>query len=972
MPSFTEYLQAAEGQNLLQVASLRPTLYVGLGGFGCTVLRRLKTQVSTLVPGQASGFSFLGMDTHPHDQKGVLTLNEYVPLSIGVDPNKVSRAHPRALGWFTELTASYRAKSIQGGADKVKAVGRVALRNPATFQRVVGAIERAADDLAQFRDNFQLGAQPKVYVVSTLAGGTGAGCLLDVLFIVGKYFRDACGADFPYQAILVTPDVLLNEAPRISMPDFYANTYATLKELHHFCAEGAASVISYDDASFASLTVNRTLLPDPLHLIAEKNESGTAVATKIEELADIVVSYLLSEIQTPMEDQGGQPKVQDRENGAANTQGDFGAPRLFSSFGVVRTGLPIDAVERLFALRLIHATLEAELQQPGSAFEDAGTWLDEHKAKEAGTDQLQESVREKVGRDELEIAVDARGALIHVGIALDKLGEAAAQLQRTLEDGLEQTKKPRVLAAVGQRCDELEADLRAMFGTLLRDRTVGAADAFIRRLADAVKVHQGALAKEAKDAKKAADTLKVEVDLARQGIVSATQHFFGRKKRLPLAVDDYGAKLEALLRARIDCWLKDEADSVYVRLLSVCKTLLDQHALVLDTLRGRQVEAESGLTGIKVLLDRMSDINKRGPGNRFSLVNAEQCERLYGDAVRPGEAGAVGQLRRRWLDTGLMMDVSAKPAAWLEQAIGKTVDLVQTPLKSFTFDAILERFYDDEDKKRRVFASLQQLSSPLFPVHPDLREAEYDDYWIIAVNPGLKDHFLGHYARYLPGQGRVTAFFESPYEVILYQLKYGYTIASHRGLTQYFSQHRRLQAAYVKGRAEKRQVRPLFGWPEAADWEDLGARAETEEEEMALRWFVAGRAFNYLYPTAGASGPGDSKNRSFVYSRGAKYYLELSKNHKPIAIGNGLAEAVSHFVEHPDWQEAIRTAVTETVSTLGSNTVSERLEKDYIPVLDEEIEKADQGRDDERATVLRKMRAALTDWIASEFRTVRV
>ena len=127
--------------------------------------------------------------------------------------------------------------------------------------------------------------------------------------IIGKIFRGLAGADFPYQAILVTPEVLLGEGQtQGDMPKFYRNTYATLKEIHHFIA-GGEMVTSYNDSQFRNMPLDQTLLPDPIHIIGSLNENNNGIVGKIDELAEMAVSYLLSEIQTPMEELTGQPKV---------------------------------------------------------------------------------------------------------------------------------------------------------------------------------------------------------------------------------------------------------------------------------------------------------------------------------------------------------------------------------------------------------------------------------------------------------------------------------------------------------------------------------------------------------------------------------------------------------------------------------------------------------------------------------------
>src|SRR5689334_8844872 len=102
--NFSDYLKSLNlraGGRLEDVASFRPTFYIGLGGFGCTVIRRLKDRIRTNFPEHLDGFAFLGLDTHQLPPNDVLTRNEYVPLSLRVSPRAVAPQFPEQLGWFT-------------------------------------------------------------------------------------------------------------------------------------------------------------------------------------------------------------------------------------------------------------------------------------------------------------------------------------------------------------------------------------------------------------------------------------------------------------------------------------------------------------------------------------------------------------------------------------------------------------------------------------------------------------------------------------------------------------------------------------------------------------------------------------------------------------------------------------------------------------------------------------------------------
>jgi hypothetical protein len=931
-------------------------------------VRRVKSQIKDLIPEHINGFAFLGLDTHPQPLNDTLGLNEYVPLSIGVNPNEVARAQPKYLGWYREIAGSWRARNIQGGADRAKAVGRLALRHNATFQEFIGKLELAADRLNTFREEFAAGIPLKTYIISTLAGGTGSGCLLDVLLVIGKFFRDAVGGDFPYQGILVTPDVLFGEVPMGRMPELYANTYATLKEVHTCFTANLNLNIDYDDSRFQRLSLEPDFLPDPLHLIGHKNEAGTAVASKIEELADIVVSYLLSEIQTPMEDQSGQPKVQDKENTYFDAGGEDDMPRAFSSFGVVRTGFPVDVIENLFSLRLIQAILTEELMESPDIFDRVSTWLDSHHLKETGVDQLQDQIKNEIGRNLLTVSVDAKGNILQSGYKYDKLVAKSQQYQREMEKALENEKYKLIDQKGKAIIERLVNSTQQTFDTLLKQRGLGVSTLFLHKLEEGLKVHRDALKQESTDSRGALAKLQKEVELSIQGVESAVIGFWGRKGRVEDAISDFEARLESLLNQQIDLWVKERGDQIYLKLLEKCKALREEYQAVLDTVKGRLKLVEAHAIEQNSLLDQMADIGRRGPGNRFSLVDSKRANDLYEELVRPDQSASVGRTRTMWLETGYIHDTKSNFGQWIGAVSPKIIDSeIKPKLDTLNFTSVFERFYEDDNSKRKIFQDLQGLSSPLFWIDPNRKEPNYDSYWIISAHPTQKTEFIERYERYLPGHGRIYSFFDSPQEVILYQLKFGYTVHSYRGLRAYEADYNRHLEKYRKGKAEKKPVRPIHSWPEAEDWNDLIPSREAEE---AGKWFILGRAFNQLFPT-----PGDRKNTAFLYSRGSNYYLEITGDKGPQLVGKGLAVAFRNFGERTDWQQILQKKVEAKIAEVGEQVLRDRIENEYFQLLNGEIEKAGANPDPQerqRADILRKLKTALETFLREDLRASKV
>lgn len=278
----------AAWEDLSKVASFRPTIYIGVGGFGCSVLRKLKSDIDKLIPEQTikDGFAFIGLDTHPRDRNDILTEAEYTSLSVGVQPNNVARdpAFSPYVGWFKELAGHWNAPSIYA-ANKVRAVGKFAFLFPPTLNAFHQNLQESYKKIQSFRKNFGMTVFPKVYVISTLAGGTGSGLLIDLIVIVKEFLSPKGGDKNLIQAIVATPEALEGEAPAINYPDFYANTYSTLKEMCNFFS-GKEEFVSYGitGAGFNRLKVCSTHKPICIYLLTDTNNEHKVIVNTLPEL----------------------------------------------------------------------------------------------------------------------------------------------------------------------------------------------------------------------------------------------------------------------------------------------------------------------------------------------------------------------------------------------------------------------------------------------------------------------------------------------------------------------------------------------------------------------------------------------------------------------------------------------------------------------------------------------------------------
>jgi hypothetical protein len=958
---------------------MRPTLYIGLGGFGCDVLRELKKSIRELGDDYLDGTAFIGMDTHPESKTDELTTNEYIPLSLGVVPEDVARANRNFLGWYLEAAPYLKAKPIGAGADQIKAIGRLAFRFPTTLTKFTTQLDADWEQLKRFRERYSDSLAPKVYVISTVAGGTGAGCLADVLLVVGHFLRSRRTTS-KYHAVLVTGDVLVGEVSNDQEPWLRSNTYSTFKELHHFYHATGKSE-AYDEKDYKSVALDIQNLPEPSFLLGGENESGAVVASKIEDLRSMVVSYLRAEIMTPAVDEGSF-RAFDFENAKTfRARPQENAPmRTFASFGVVQVGFPIDIAGEYFARLVAQEVLSRELKSRGDAdvYAAVDAWLQARSLKEAGQDQLQDRLKAAVGNTVMDVNVDARGAILQRKVKREQLMAECRTYKQDIEQTFGADREGAIRAKAGELSAALAADLSAALEETTRTNGVGETTLFLNKLQVQLADHRDALTKEMADATQTLGKLESETEQSIQAVAGCLQcHFWERKRYIEDSLSSFGQVLEGLLRMRLKVWVMESADTIYAGLLSACRTAGLRWNAVKETTQGRLKTIEDGLTRQALELDRLARLKSRGPGNRFSLVNAERARQMYEKTVGSDLDAVVSRTRTEWLKSKQLFDLELRPHQWFQTILpGLLASEVKPKLNDYDMLKVMNTFYPSDNDRRVLFSDLSALSQPLFWMNPDRNLPDWYESWVFAAHPSLVERLKPIYEKYFQAAvGSSWARFNSPYEILIYRNKAAYQLCQHLNIARYRGAYEDLARKNDAASRKKETAMPVDAWPGAHDWGGLEPEVGVEE---AQRLFVLGRAFTDLFPEYGietdprtqqttlrSNGKGDA----FITQSGNSYYIRLADKERKARMGQSLAEAVDTFVKQPDWQKAIDSRVESASENVARPDLRGRLEE-WAKGLDAEIEASvDKHRTEEEEVLFKKRLAllnALRDYIKQE------
>ncbi len=243
---------------------LRPALVIGLGQAGLRVLQRLRFDLgerfgpSSMTPAVRT----LYIDTDPEaldesardrspDRLAALAPDEVFPAKLNRAAHyQKPRFNGRSLteGWFDQQMLYRLPRTPQTLG--VRLFGRLAFLDHyrALMNKVQTELEAAVSPEAMLHTEMRTGLQrrtnrPRVYVVGSLAGGTGGGMFIDLAYAVRSRLK-RMGYDAPEViGLFVLPPADATLTP----PQMLGNTYAALTELNHFSRSDTVFTAHYDE-----------------------------------------------------------------------------------------------------------------------------------------------------------------------------------------------------------------------------------------------------------------------------------------------------------------------------------------------------------------------------------------------------------------------------------------------------------------------------------------------------------------------------------------------------------------------------------------------------------------------------------------------------------------------------------------------------------------------------------------------------
>jgi hypothetical protein len=516
----------------------RPTVVIGLGGTGFGTVLKLKRQFIDAYGSVPPIIRFLTIDTTEnteHSEKARdgtivrLEPNEEYVLSIPNPAGLVSGTNEHIDEWWPR---NIPINAIVAGAGQVRARGRLALF--AKAGDIFGRIRRAIDEVMAIKNKKRMYTERfhvsnrggvEVYIVGSLAGGTGSGIFLDVAFIARNYLD----SESNITGVMVLPRIFQG-LPGVQLVK--SNAYAALKEIEHFAKMEPRDQFSID---YGTARVDVRQPPfNLLYLIDGINESGRVVGETSDLLALVAQGvYLQIGSQIGTDSENTVDNIKNHLSAAGRVRGRSAS---YCSFGVGTLSLPVrqlhgtelDAARRLLLDGLMSGAFpEDELEA------DVVKFINDNKLREDEADEVIDALSEREGGGQMRFPMSI-AQVKHDRTAQNTLKQLHAthrsKMERQVAQGLDANYQTLVQTCARALDEWWERAINRPNGVTYATR-------FLEKLIAKVEWYQQMMANEAKEEQ--ARTHGLSFKAAEEQIQEAASAFFRAEAKVRAASESY-------------------------------------------------------------------------------------------------------------------------------------------------------------------------------------------------------------------------------------------------------------------------------------------------------------------------------------------------------------------------------------------------------------------------------------------------
>ncbi len=290
-----------------------PTLFVGVGGTGCKIIKKITDMCA---PQEKENINFLCLDTNVNDLSSVANGKSKIywvqtsnTQTVGsyLDYDEDARKK-----WFPKNAVMYD-KTVSEGAGQVRAISRLALNSTIKTGKIRPLYD-SIDDL--FRKTGQDMKQAmRVVIASTASGGTGSGIILPLSMFIRSYIKEKYpNTSLIVRALILLPETLDSVIDSQTERDSQArNAYATIKEINAFMMKGSGFIdLDEDLKQFSNLGVdvsvagsdlqkNLSLLPMDFCFLMDGQDAEDSTMVSIGQYIDQAAQALYEQNIGPMQ-----------------------------------------------------------------------------------------------------------------------------------------------------------------------------------------------------------------------------------------------------------------------------------------------------------------------------------------------------------------------------------------------------------------------------------------------------------------------------------------------------------------------------------------------------------------------------------------------------------------------------------------------------------------------------------------------
>ena len=878
----------------------RPTVIIGLGGTGHGAILKLKRRFINAYGSVPPIIRFLSVDTTENvDHTEQADDGRAVTLEPGSERLVISVANPGQYvnGTFEHIDAwwppNIPVQAINAGAGQVRARGRLALF--ARSREIFAAVNKAIDDVRQiknqklaYREEFRVSDRGgvEVYIVSSLAGGTGSGTFLDMAFITRSFLDTLSNIT----GVLVLPRVFKDLA---GVALVKPNAYGALKEIERFF-----KIVPKDSFSinYGSHVIEVSSPPfDLLYLMDSVNELGNVVRDT-RDLLELIAHGLYIQI-------GSQIGV-DADNTVDNIKTHLsvagtirGRSANYCSFGVASLALPVKEYETMKihdARKLLSDDLLNGVVSDLDLESDVVRFISDNRLREDEADELIDALSEREGGGTLRFPMPL-GQISYDRSATATLKQLrdthVSKAERLITQGLEANHK-RILD------DSIRAIDQWWEQVINRPNGLNYVQKFADKLSTKLEWYQRMMENEAKEENERLKSLNF--DAYEEQVKQAANAFLGRANRVRTACENYKGMVDRQLDIFLQAARRQKAAEVYGALRNHLET-----KVIFPSARIR-VNLESTLKAFERLY---LDITT----NRKGESPFEHVVRFSAEDNRPSLSGDdfFQWYRLTYGSISLWADVRD------ENVLNQIMEYVSEryrPLAGQSIDDILRS--SAPESISHDLKQLNNLAVPLWRYDEGKigTKSVIDEFYYYGVENAtstvLADaEIQGKVPRGTTAPGLVSTL--DPKRVTLFKVKIGVPLFALQGIEE-------MERTYND--PEKRVSNHLH-----RDWESFPNLIPRAGDGEALRWFAL----------AQAPDPFD-----LITRRGEWYYIRSHSakrtDNGELKLGQGRLNAFRAFEKNRELIKEVEERLSVLTRTKGQEEIS-RILRDHSDRLQKQV-----------------------------------